>query len=236
MVQLVWVSLPEFENQEYKKALSILGYKVYGNLETLRTDGHIDLWNDHMMGKKNVDFYTVFKGYDAIIQAPPTYYYQEILQAYPNAKVIMEVVDSLTWYKRIMRVKNFFWWLNWLRIFKKTGKYLTMMDRVFYILLKGDISPINAQIRYHDFIEEVKNTVPRHKLLVISPEEGWEPICSFLNKPIPTDKFPISVDDSDLNKTARSVIFSTLRKNSIPLILYFGTLISLFIYLLFFYQ
>ena len=52
MVKLIWASLPEFENQEYKKALGTLGYKIYGNLEIFRNEGHIDLWNDHMMGRK----------------------------------------------------------------------------------------------------------------------------------------------------------------------------------------
>lgn len=235
MIQLIWVSLPEFENQEYKKALSILGYQVYGNTEVFRTEGHIELWNEQLLGKKKLDWEVIFEGYDAIIQSPPTMYYEEILKTYPNAKVIMEVVKSDIWYSRIKRVKRFFSWLVVFRIFRKTGRYLSMMDKMFFVLFKDDLSAINAQIIYNDYVERVKKVVPPKQLLVVSAENGWVPICSFLNKPIPTEKFPSEVNNKELNSTATNLIFSVLRKNSLGLILYFGTLIGLFIYLMFFY-
>jgi hypothetical protein len=235
MVQLIWVSLPEFENQEYKKALSILGYQVYGNTEIFRTEGHIELWNEQLLGKRELDWKVVFEGYDAIIQSPPTMYYEDILKTYPKAKVIMEVVESHIWYSRIKRVKRFFSWLVVFRLFRKTGRYLSMMDKMFFVLFKNDLSAINAQIIYNDYIEKIRKTVPSNQLLIVSAENGWIPICSFLNKPVPTEKFPSEVSNQELNNTATNLIFSVLRKNSLGLILYFGTLISLFIYLIFFY-
>jgi hypothetical protein len=235
MVQLIWVSLPEFENQEYKKALSILGYQVYGNTEIFRTEGHVELWNEQLLGKRELDWKVVFEGYDAIIQSPPTMYYEDIIKTYPKAKVIMEVVESDIWYSRIKRVKRFFSWLVVFRLFRKTGRYLSMMDKMFFVLFKNDLSAINAQIIYNDYIEKVRKTVPSNQLLIVSAENGWIPICSFLNKPVPTEKFPSEVSNKELNNTATNLIFSVLRKNSFGLILYFGTLISLFIYLMFFY-
>ncbi|MGB0863992.1 MAG: sulfotransferase family protein [Saprospiraceae bacterium] len=235
MVQLIWVSLPEFENQEYKKALSILGYKVYGNTEIFKNEGHIELWNDQLLGKKKLNWGKVFEGYDAIIQSPPTMYYEDILKNYPKALVVMEVIDSDIWYKRVKRVKRFFSWLPVFRVFPKIRRYLSMMDKMFFILFKNDLSAINAQIIYNDYINKVKKVVPPKQLLIISPENGWTPICSFLNKPIPTEKFPTEVNKKELNNTAISFIVSVFKRNSTGLILYFGTLISLFIYLLFFY-
>lgn len=32
--------------------------------------------------------------------------------------------------------------------------------------------------------------VPADKLLVFQPSQGWEPLCKFLNKPIPDQPFP----------------------------------------------
>jgi len=235
MVQLIWVSLPEFENQEYKKALSILGYNVYGNTEIFKNEGHIELWNQQLLGKTKLNWEEIFDGYDAIIQSPPTMYYQEILKNYPKAKVIMEVVDSDVWYKRVMRVKRFFWWFQVFRVFPKTRRYLSMMNKMFFILFKKDLSAINAQVVYNDYINRVKAVVPSKQLLIISPENGWTPICSFLDKPIPTEKFPYEVDSAELNNTAVSFISSVFQRNSMALILYFGTLISLFVYLIFFY-
>ena len=46
--------------------------------------------------------------------------------------------------------------------------------------------------RYH---QEVQATVPADRLLVWSASEGWEPLCEFLELPIPDAEFP-RVNDS----------------------------------------
>ena len=50
-----------------------------------------------------------------------------------------------------------------------------------------------------------KSTVPPEKLLVFDVKEGWEPLCKFLNKPIPDEPFP-NINDrekirAEMNKT-----------------------------------
>ena len=39
-------------------------------------------------------------------------------------------------------------------------------------------------------IEEVKANVPADRLLVYDVREGWEPLCKFLGKPIPSEPVP----------------------------------------------
>ena len=41
---------------------------------------------------------------------------------------------------------------------------------------------------YHEWVDEVKRCVPPHKLLVYKVEHGWEPLCEFLDLPIPSKK------------------------------------------------
>ena len=36
----------------------------------------------------------------------------------------------------------------------------------------------------------VKSVVPADQLLVFNPKDGWEPLCKFLNVPIPDVPFP----------------------------------------------
>jgi len=43
---------------------------------------------------------------------------------------------------------------------------------------------------YTDHIEEVKRTISPERLLVYNVKEGWEPLCKFLEVPVPTLKFP----------------------------------------------
>ena len=47
---------------------------------------------------------------------------------------------------------------------------------------------------YNNWVEEVKNTVPSEKLLIFSVKEGWEPLCKFLDVPIPDGPFPNTND------------------------------------------
>ena len=44
--------------------------------------------------------------------------------------------------------------------------------------------------RYEEHNELVKNTVPKENLLVWNLKEGWEPLCKFLDVPIPDVPVP----------------------------------------------
>jgi hypothetical protein len=37
---------------------------------------------------------------------------------------------------------------------------------------------------------DVRRSVPREKLLVYDPGEGWEPLCAFLGLPVPATPYP----------------------------------------------
>ncbi len=41
---------------------------------------------------------------------------------------------------------------------------------------------------FKNHIEEVKRSVPKERLLIFEARQGWEPLCSFLNVPVPIDK------------------------------------------------
>ena len=45
--------------------------------------------------------------------------------------------------------------------------------------------------------EEVKRDVPPERLLVWSVTEGWEPLCEFLEVPVPDEPFPHANDSKE---------------------------------------
>ena len=49
------------------------------------------------------------------------------------------------------------------------------------------------------FNEEVKQTVPADRLLVWYVSDGWEPLCDFLNVPVPAMPFPHLNDTREFN-------------------------------------
>jgi hypothetical protein len=42
-----------------------------------------------------------------------------------------------------------------------------------------------AIAHYHQHIEEVKAAVPPERLLIYSVDQGWGPLCAFLDLPAP---------------------------------------------------
>jgi len=72
--------------------------------------------------------------------------------------------------------------------------FLDMIDRLIWqgkgTFASGHLEPqqlIDTMIRHN---EEVKRHVPPERLLVWSADEGWEPLCGFLELPVPEVPFP----------------------------------------------
>ncbi len=60
--------------------------------------------------------------------------------------------------------------------------------------LKGDTSRAAMERTFNKWHKEVIEKCPKDKLLVFDVKEGWEPLCKFLNKPIPDVPFPNTND------------------------------------------
>ena len=54
--------------------------------------------------------------------------------------------------------------------------------------------------RYRSHLAYVKSKVPSDDLLLWNVKDGWEPICNFLNVPIPNEPFPTMNMTGDKNK------------------------------------
>lgn len=51
--------------------------------------------------------------------------------------------------------------------------------------------------------QEVVDTLPSERLLVYSPKQGWEPLCSFLGVPVPDGPFPRVNSRDELEHASR---------------------------------
>lgn len=145
--------------------------------------------------------------YKATVDYPACGMYRQLMEAYPDAKVLLTVRDPEKWYDSV--IDTIWSWRcceqNWsCRIFENGRKFqeqaqafhnATMLPGVKRTDRAGSIKSFNA------WIETVKSTVPPEKLLVFDVKEGWEPLCKFLNKPIPDEPFP-NINDRDQIKAA----------------------------------
>ena len=171
-------------------------------------------WHDSIFqNNENFDWEDIFEGYGACLDFPSCNYYKELMDAYPDAKVILTVRDSESWIKSWNVLNN--------KILKSfTFRFLAKIPYTSFKLqkdihnkmilgingaFKGAITDKDKMIEFEKWNKSVIDYVPNDRLLVYQVKEGWEPICNFLNKPIPNISFPYKNKTKNMGHMSRFI-------------------------------
>src|SRR6266511_1189147 len=135
------------------------------------------------------DWDALFGAYESSVDFPACVVYAELMEAYPDAKVLLTVRDPERAYERVREtiyristspdspfpaaLRQVFDTLVW--------------DRVFGGDFDDRASALAAHRRWDD---DVKARVPADRLLVYDVDDGWEPLCGFLGENVPAEPFP----------------------------------------------
>jgi hypothetical protein len=84
-------------------ALETLGYHCYHMKEVPRDPGHLDAWYQLVSGHAPMDWHALFRTFEATVDTPACWYYQDLMQAFPEAKVILTVREPERWYESFPR-------------------------------------------------------------------------------------------------------------------------------------
>lgn len=173
-----------------KTALERLGLDgCYHMAEVFGHPEHADVWAAAGAGEP-VDWDSLFEGYQATVDWPACAYWPELVEAYPDAKVLLNVRDPQRWwdsfrdtiYAQVTRPDSD---RPETRILMTVGAGI--LERSFGGQL-GDRDYFIACYERHN--EAVVRGVPADRLLVYQVSEGWEPLCAFLGLPVPDEPFP----------------------------------------------
>ncbi len=186
-----------------KVALEELGFgPCYHMSEVFEHPEHIELWEAAAKGQP-VDWDKVFAGYRATVDWPGGAFYEELMEKYPYAKVILAVRDPERWYESawstiygmhrttgyspISRLVQLL--VPRMRVMKRAGQMINALawEAMFHGRFEDKEYAIEAFERWN---EEVKKRVPAEKLLVYEVKQGWEPLCEFLGVEVPGKPFP----------------------------------------------
>ena len=132
------------------------------------------------------------QGYHATVDAPGCDLYRELMTIYPRAKVVLNIRDSpeAWWYSFQNTLGPQFTWIY--RILTFSIPFLREQCSLIWTITKkwriegGGFGPG----KYKQHGEDVRKYVPRERLLEFNVKEGWEPLCKFLEVPIPDQPFP----------------------------------------------
>ncbi|ETO10164.1 hypothetical protein RFI_27213 [Reticulomyxa filosa] len=220
-----------------KLALDTLGYKCYHIMETFSNLSDWDKWHDVSQLSKeerenwNWDLIYEPRKYTAALDSPTADYW-ELIRDYYNkkkekkssentthsrrVKVIVTIRDNPEiWYESMMKTvvpmseQNNRWFPRLINTNFVDSIYAIHWNGTFEGRYKDKDFAIQ---KYWERIEEVKKKVPKEDLLIYNVKEGWEPLCRFLHKEIPTDPqtgsvipFPVSNSTQEFETKIRFV-------------------------------
>lgn len=186
-------------------ALETLGYHCYHMHEVPREPGHLDAWYKFVTGQAPMDWHTLFRKFEATVDAPACFYYEELLHAFPDAKVILTVRELDRWYESFVTLRttvNRFRPVS--RLIPKMAKMLRFVDAMLDKNFEGSLDRASCIRVFNEHNEAVQRVVPPDRLLVFRVTEGWEPLCKFLGCEVPEGvPFP-HLNEGD--QTLKSVI------------------------------
>ena len=134
------------------------------------------------------------RGYRATLDSPGCDIYQDLIQLYPKAKVILSVRDSddVWWqsFSRTLAVQSTkrYEWLVYPIFFLRANNILYRAITERWMRHAGMTTLGPAIHRVHNM--DVQSNVPPEKLLVFNVKMGWKPLCEFLEVSIPQEPFP----------------------------------------------
>ena len=175
-----------------KLALERLGHGPCYHMKEVfaHLDAHVPMWDRAADGER-VDWDVLFEGYRAAVDHPAAGFYRELAAHYPEAKIILTVRDPERWFQSFtstilhpMTEPLPDHLVAWGTMVRKA-----ILDRVFAGNV-ADKTHVIASYERHN--EEVKRTVPPERLLVYEVAQGWEPLCQFLEAPVPDEPFPMA--------------------------------------------
>lgn len=173
-----------------KSALEQLGFgPCYHMVEVVRAPERAQHWIDAAEGRPT-DWNKVFAGYRATVDWPGCDYWRELVELFPNAKVILSTRDPESWYRSTQNT-----------IFNQSNKdrleLRPYMLRLMYAIANrnfgGSLSDHDRLIAaFNAHNAAVQAAIPAPHLLVYRAEQGWGPLCAFLGVPVPDQPYPVA--------------------------------------------
>lgn len=204
MLRVIGAGFGRTGTYSLKTALQQLGAgPTYHMMEVLSHPEHVPLWEAAGDGKP-VDWEKLFEGYTSALDWPASAFYRELMDVYPDAKVILTVRDPDRWYES---GRNTIFPRDTpglesdvspeMQAHKAMARKL-LWDGIFDGRITDPAYAMDVFTRHNQTVQE---RVPPERLLVYNVKEGWEPLCTFLGVPMPAGlEFPHLNDTVSFNQ------------------------------------
>ena len=201
-----------------------------------------EMWNDALNAKyfgkgqrfTREDWDQLLGPYAAVTDLPAIAFPEDLIEAYPEAKVILVERDIEKWYQSFYDAVILNVWSPMLHIIAKFDvHHLGRMESTSVRWTTGWMGSNSkqemeqkARAKYREHNALIRKVTPPDRLLEFDLRGGWKPLCTFLNKPLPDVPFPHTNETEALKEKiniiairgARNAFFAIAKVILLPLI------------------
>lgn len=213
-------------------ALQTLGYTTYHFSNIFANVRDADIWQELLAAKfhnkENIPFDykhafdQLLGDYSAVTDNPCALFWKELIEAYPDAKIVLVERNEETWLKSIAVLFDGVLHPISTHVLRFTDPYwygrVISAGRGWILASTGHASAAgakqNALAVYRKHYADIRAAVPAEKMLEFRLGSGWEPLCKYLGKPVPDVPFPRLNEAATLERTFPAA-FGKAAKNSL---------------------
>jgi hypothetical protein len=224
-------------------AFKILGISSWHWVKMAENTPDLAMWNDVLYSKlhpKDPDrlpldrkvFDNLLGRFGACTDQPAAIVAEELVTAYPEAKVVLIERDVDKWFESFRNTViagtnspaiPFIRLIDPVVMGEMTRQSDLLGEGFFHIKAKRESWLRNNPAFFEEWLQnakavylahnaEVKRVTPPERLLLFQLDQGWEPLCKFLGKQVPDVPFPRVNDTEEVNKLVGLYIAEGMRR------------------------
>ena len=187
-------------------AFNILGIPCIHSFSLFSRIKDIAMWISafdakfHGKGKRfdRTEWDQLLAEYGAVTDVPALAFWEDLILAYPEAKVVIMERDIEKWYTSFDEAVIKTLWTEKGKLIGYLDPWFAGPIRDIHLRWAKDWMGVNseedmrmkAKDRYKEHYELLRRAVPKERLLEYQLGSGWGPLCDFLGKEIPDVEFP----------------------------------------------
>lgn len=209
-MKVIGAGLPRTATTTQAMAFEMLGFGPCYHMRDLLMDMErgLELWEAVDRGEPDWD--EIFGDAQSTCDWPAARYYKQLIDYYPDSKVVLSVRSPESW---VRSMRETVWSIYFgdsvmhhmcearALVDPQWRRFMDVMTKMTWTEVAGALEPPRATFDDVSFAammnrwnEQVKRDVPTDRLLVWAPQDGWEPLCEFLEVPVPEESLPYAND------------------------------------------
>ncbi|PYH44722.1 sulfotransferase family protein [Aspergillus saccharolyticus JOP 1030-1] len=218
-LRVLSLGLTRTGSESMMDALRILGYyeAYHGYQAMISNPRDCEMWQKALRAKYDglgerfgrEEWDRLLGHCQAVSDLPAICFAEDLIEAYPDAKVIVTVRDVDEWYESMMTLVTSIDTPINTYIFVPLVITLNTIFRSRFRLVPetffkagecfyGPDIRNDARETYRNHVAKIQALVPKDRLLLYHVTEGWEPLCKFLGQPVPEVPMPRSNTKADM--------------------------------------